>query len=391
MRMKRLLTLIICGLRPRLSNGASGLRLIRSFALGLLIVPATAGHAEDKAASSPTALVRAVADAVLRDNPKPPDFNWGEGVMLSGMVEAYRLTKDDRYLAFVRQFAEHWEKKGIGALLSARGYCGHWGPGFALLVSQEIKPDPNALALSDEIIDFIMKRATRTADGGLDHFTGKPELWVDTLDMCCPLLTTKARLSAKPELQAEARRQLEIFARHLQHPATGLFYHHWSETTGKRTTNFWARGNGWVAMSLLETLRNEPLDSAAAQPLRQMLEKQASSLLRLQDPATGLWHTVLDAPDTYLETSASAMFLYALNEGGRLRLLSPSPEKLSAAWRGLAGQVNASGLVVGVSGGTGPTSKPIYAKVPTGTYAWGTGAFLLAACSWSASSASAKP
>jgi unsaturated rhamnogalacturonyl hydrolase len=227
-----------------------------------------------------------------------------------------------------------------------------------------------------------LHRATRTTDGGLAHFTGKPELWVDTLDMCCPVLTTKARLSHDPDLQAEARKQLEVFAGHLQDPATGLFYHHWSETTGRRTTNFWARGNGWVAMSLLEVLKNEAAGSAAAQPLQQMLEKQISNLLKLQDPVSGLWPTVLDAPETYLETSASAMFLYAMNEGRRCKLLAPPPEKLAAAWRGLATQVNKNGQVVGVSGGTGPTSKAVYSHIPTGTYTWGTGAFLLAACSW---------
>jgi unsaturated rhamnogalacturonyl hydrolase len=351
---------------------------------GLIATVSLAAPAENQAVPTPApeAMVRTVADAVLRDNPRSPEFNWGEGVMLSGMVEAYRFTRDERYLNFVRQFAEHWSGRGIGPLLSAKGYCGHWGPGFALLASHELKPDPKALGLSDEIVDFVINRATRTSDGGLDHFTGKPELWVDTLDMACPVLVTKSRLSQRPELQAEARRQLEVFARHLQDPATGLFYHHWSETTGRRTTNFWARGNGWVAMSLVETLKYETRDGREAKLLRRMLELQVASLLQLQDAQTGLWHTILDAPDTYAETSASAMFLYAMNEGRRSKLLSPPPERLAAAWRGLSTQVNTNGQVMRVSGGTGPTSKVGYARIPTGTYTWGTGAFLMAASSW---------
>jgi unsaturated rhamnogalacturonyl hydrolase len=39
-----------------------------------------------------------------------------------------------------------------------------------------------------------------------------------------------------------------------------------------------------------------------------------ASIVKLQDKQTGLWHTVLDAPDTYLETSGAAMFLYGLAE-----------------------------------------------------------------------------
>ena len=360
------------------------MKLIGLLSTGLILTVSLTLQAEDRSSATPTpdALMRNVADAVLRDHPKPPDFNWGEGVMLSGMVEAYRVTQDNRYLEFVRKFAEHWKRQGVEKLLAAKGYCGHWGPGFALLVAQELKPDSNAGALSDQIVDFIMRDATRTSDGGLDHFTGKPELWVDTLDMACPVLTTRARQRSQPELQAEARRQLEVFARHLKDPGTGLFYHHWSETTGQRTTNFWARGNGWVALSLVETLKNEAPGSPAAEPLRGMLQLQVESLLRLQDEKTGLWHTVLDAPETYLETSASAMFLYALNEGRRHQLVSPPVAQLAAAWRGLATQVNTNGWVVGVSGGTGPTSKAGYARIPTGSYPWGTGAFLLAASSW---------
>ena len=297
----------------------------RHFVAGFAFSAALAALADGNSVAppAPVALVRTVADAVLRDTPKPPDFDWGEGVLLSGMIEAHRLTKDPRYLDLVRRFAEHWSQRGIGPLLSAKGYCGHWGPAFAMLELSDLTGQPKPLALADEVVEFILHRATRTSDGGLDHFAGKPELWVDTLDMCCPVLATKARLAHRPELQTEARQQLEIFARHLQDPATGLFYHQWSETTGQRTTNFWARGNGWVVLASLETLRSEPPDSAPAKHLRAMLEKQLASIIRLQDSATGLWHTVLDAPDTYVETSASAMFLYGMVEGCRLKLIEP--------------------------------------------------------------------
>ena len=365
-------------------------------ALTLSALQANCSAAEAIPYTPPAGLVRTVADAVLRDTPKPPDFNWGEGVLLSGMIEAHRLTKDPRYLEFVQRFAEHWSDRGIGPLLSAKGYCGHWGPAFAMLELSDLTGQPKPLALADEVVDFMLHRATRTSDGGLDHFAGKPELWVDTLDMCCPVLVTKARLSHRPELQAEARHQLEIFARHLQDPATGLFYHQWSETTGRRTTNFWARGNGWVVLASLETLKNELPESAGAKPLRERLGKQLASIVRLQDPASGLWHTVLDAPDTYLETSASAMFLYGMVEGRRHKLIEPPSQAcLEAAWRGLARQVDGTGQVVGISGGTGPSSREAYARIRTGSYNYGTGAFLMAARSWAraeaAASASPKP
>jgi len=94
----------------------------------------------------------------------------------------------------------------------------------------------------------MVNEAERTRDGGLSHFSGKPQLWADTLDMCCPVLSNLARLTDRPELREEAIRQLEIFARRLQDPKTGLFYHMWDQKSGQHTSEFWGRGNGWVVM-----------------------------------------------------------------------------------------------------------------------------------------------
>jgi unsaturated rhamnogalacturonyl hydrolase len=349
----------------------------------LVMIPTLLAHGSSTNAPTPEVLVRTVADRVLLDFPQPLPFDWGEGVLLSGMLQAHRMTKDPRYLEFVRRFAEHWSQRGIGPLLNAKGYCGHWGPGAALIELHQMTKDDQPLRLADDIVEFIMHRATRTHDGGLDHFSGKPELWVDTLAMCCPVLAHKARLADHPQFQAEARRQLAVFAQHLQDPVTGLFYHYWSETTGQRTTNFWARGNGWMAMALVETLKNERLDTPARKTLRDMLEKQLSSILKAQDPTTGLWHTLLEDPDSHLETSASAMLLYAMTEANRLKCGTWPTSALGASWRGLVGQVDAVGHVIGVSGGTTPGPKTRYTNMPTGTYTWGTGAFLLAASAWS--------
>lgn len=327
------------------------------------------------------AVVRQVADAVLRDFPEPPPFNWGEGVMMTGMMRAYGLTSDARYLDFVRRFGDHHHQRGIEATLRKRGYCGHWGPGFPMLMLFEETGQERYLALARQIADFIMNEAERTADGGLSHFNGKPQLWVDTLDMCCPVLSNLARLTNRPELQEEAIRQLEIFARHLQDPETGLFYHMWDEKSGKHTPEFWARGNGWVVMSYTEVLKNEAADSTSRRRLIEPFSRQLAGIAPLQDEESGLWRTVLDAPETYLEGSASSMFLYGMAESRGCQLLDvPYVATMRQAWKGLAKTVEPNGRVGGVSAGTGPSGQKGYAGRQVGTYTWGTGALLLAAC-----------
>lgn len=326
------------------------------------------------------ALAARVADTVLKDFPEPPPFDWGEGVLMSGMLRAAALTGEARHRDFVVRFARHWKERGITATLAAKGYCGHWGPAFAMIELHESDPAPGSLALAQEVIAFMRQKAERTRDGGLSHFHGKPQLWVDTLDMCCPPLAHGARVCGQPEWRAEAARQLEIFASRLRDPATGLWYHLWDDATATRSTSFWARGNGWAVMALVETLKNEPAGSDTAARLRPLLESLLATLARRQDPATGLWHTILDDPQTYLESSAPAMFLYGMAETRRLKLAqAPDAEVMRKAWAGLKSRVDASGRLTGVSGGTRPGTKAQYAAVPTGTYTWGTGALLLAA------------
>ncbi|MDP7290070.1 MAG: glycoside hydrolase family 88 protein, partial [Phycisphaerae bacterium] len=155
------------------------------------------------------------------------------------------------------------------------------------------------------------------------------------------------------------------------------------EKSGKRTPSYWARGNGWVVMSYVEVLKHEKPDTPARKRLIAAFEKQLASIVPLQDRRSGLWRTVLDQPDTYLETSASAMFLFALAEcRSRKFIAADYSQTMRRAWAGLSKQIDAQGRVIGVSAGTGPSGKSGYVARKAGTYTWGTGAFLHAACSY---------
>jgi len=165
-----------------------------------------------------------------------------------------------------------------------------------------------------------------------------------------------------------------------------LFYHMWDEKTKKHSPCFWGRGNGWVVMAYTEVLKNEMKGSQDAEKLIAAFKKQLAEIVSLQDPKTGLWRTVLDEPDTYVEVSGSAMILYGLLECRNLKLFDvPYTEAMRRGWAGLAKNLNSKGYVTGVSDGTGPGDKENYQSKSTGTFRWGTGAFLLAACAYAES------
>ena len=118
------------------------------------------------------------------------------------------------------------------------------------------------------------------------------------------------------------------------------------------------RGNGWVIFSLSELLQVLPLDHPDREELTAFFRRLCAGYLALQDES-GLWHQVLDMPETYLESSGSAMFLCAFCRGVRCGWLDPGLERACResarrAWRGLAEEaVDRRGDLYGVCQGSG--------------------------------------
>nr|MBA2816737.1 glycosyl hydrolase family 88 [Candidatus Pantoea persica] len=78
-----------------------------------------------------------------------------------------------------------------------------------------------------------------------------------------------------------------------------------------------------------------------------MLESQVKALRDCQHPS-GLWHTLLDDPDSYLEAPATAGFAYGI-KAVRKRYLSPDylPTGL-AALRGVIANIDEDSELTGV-------------------------------------------
>lgn len=339
----------------------------------------------------PTPCLRLAADWVVDNYERPAPFNWGEGVLMAGMMRAGTTTGDERYIAFVRQWADDWSRIDLPAALrdpasaglwGPKGYCGLWGPGFALTQLHEHRHNRHYLHMAYHIVEFMEKEATRTSDGGLAHWAENTQLWVDTLCMSCPVYANFGRLTRRPGYIIKATHQLAVSARHLQDDETGLFYHMYDEANNERSPELWGRGNGWTAMAYVETLLCLEPGTSAYEPTLEAFRRVVDGLIQTQDPETGLWHTVLDREDSYLETSASAMAVYSLAKAYRHRLIELNDNELDVlrrGWAGLASRIDGEGKVIGTSAGTGPTDYNTYARIEQGTHPWGTGAFLLAA------------
>jgi len=206
---------------------------------------------------------------------------------------------------------------------------------------------------------------------------------VDSMYFTAPALVRTAAVTGEQRYVEEALREVEVHARHLLDATTGLFRHMWDEESGQRSPCPWARGNDWAALATLEVLNALPQDHPQRPPLAEMFRRQMDAVVRLQD-ASGLWHTVLDRPDSYLETSSAAMFALAIvggvHTGAPEGTWLPAEMLASArhAWDGVRAQVTPEGRVTGVSAGTPPGDFETYQRVPVGSQTFGTGFVLLA-------------
>jgi rhamnogalacturonyl hydrolase YesR len=112
-------------------------------------------------------------------------------------------------------------------------------------------------------------------------------------------------------------------------------------------------------MALVELLDALPEDHPCRLELIALLRSHAEGLARVQDDS-GLWHQLLDQPDSPLETSCSAMFTQAIARGvnrGWLDAATFEPVAI-AGWYGLLTRITEDGHVEGTCVGTnyGPTA-----------------------------------
>lgn len=137
-----------------------------------------------------------------------------------------------------------------------------------------------------------------------------------------------------------------------------------------------------VAIPDFIELLNLPPGDGLREYLVSSLKAQVDALFKLQDAATGLWHTILDDPTTYLEASATAGFAYGILKAIRLRLL-PKEERYIAmaekAVQAVKDNISEGGELKQVSFGT-PIFDDIesYKRVPLTSMPYGQSLALLA-------------
>lgn len=278
-----------------------------------------------------------VPDASRLDFQSQPKWDYASSVELLGMLSVADRYQDQALQAYIMQ----WADTMVRADGSIRGYkperynIDHVCPGRLLLALWQRTGEQRFRVAADSLARQ-MATHPRTSEGAFWHKAVYPhQVWLDGLYMGAPFLAAYAHATGAPDtLWADIARQYCVALRHTRDDSTGLYRHGWDESRGMfwcdslgRSQHAWGRSNGWLMMGLVATLEHMPQATPGRDTLANAFAALADTLQRFADPATGMWYQVLDQPareGNFVESSASAMFIYSLLEGARLGLLPAS-------------------------------------------------------------------
>ena len=296
-------------------------------------------------------------------------YEWG--VTYSGVLAAYAATGDAAYrdytltrhrllAAAAPQFRRlHEAGKRIDgnmrqvvdphALDDAGAVC------CSMIKAQLADPSLPLRPLIDNYIDYILNKEYRLADGTFARLRPqKNTVWLDDMFMGIPAVAWMGRLTGEQRYYDEAARQVLQFAERMWVPEKQLFRHGWVEAMDPHPSFHWGRANGWAILTLCEVLDALPEEHPQRPAILALLRSHAEGLALRQHP-DGFWHQLLDRPETYLESSATAIYAcclaHAVNRGW-IDAKAFGPVALQA-WHAVAASVNERGQVENVCVGTG--------------------------------------
>jgi len=179
----------------------------------------------------------------------------------------------------------------------------------------------------------------------------------DAVYMACPLLTLAGEISGEARYFDQAVKHFKFIQSKCQRD--DFIYRH-----SPLSDAAWGRGNGFPALGLAYVLENFPQTHPDYEFLLESYRNHLNALAKHQDH-DGMWHQIIDLPDSYAELSATCMIAASITKGIRHRWLDQEEwlPVVNKAWGALKARVSLDGItLINVCTGTGkqPTLEDYY-------------------------------
>jgi rhamnogalacturonyl hydrolase YesR len=303
-------------------------------------------------------------------------YEWG--VTYAGMLLTTRVTGDQKYanytfnrmkfLSNIRPYFLKLEQQSPEArhamfsvlhphaLDDAGAMCA------AMIKAEQAGIEADLNPMIDNFIDFISNKQQRFDDGTLARNRPLPNsLWLDDLFMSVPALAQMGKYTGRTNYYDDAIKQVLQFSKRMFNDDKGLFMHGWIMGMEEHPQFHWARANGWAVMTMVELLEVLPADYPGRDQVLDLLKRHIRGLANFQSPQ-GFWHQLIDKNDSYLETSATAIYTYAIARAINRGYVDEQVygPMVCLAWNAVASKVNEKGQVEGTCVGTGMGFDPAF-------------------------------
>ena len=177
-------------------------------------------------------------------------------------------------------------------------------------------------------------------------YSWQTRIWIDDMFMITAIQAQAYRVTDDSKYIDRAAKEMVLYLDEIQLD-NGLFYHspeaHFS----------WGRGNGWMAVGMAEILRILPKKNPNRERIMEGYHKMMSALLKYQEE-DGMWRQIIDDEEAWKETSATAMFTYAMITGVKEGWLNKKIYGTAArkGWLALTDYINTDDELIEVCAGT---------------------------------------
>ena len=303
-------------------------------------------------------------------------YEWG--VAYGAMLVASEVTGDPKFkeyaikrLNLIGEVAQYFKSISpnirqdnypVRSVLDPRSLDDAGSMCAAMIKTLNAGGNPLLRSYIDNYINYISNKQFRLSDGTLARNRPFPNtLWLDDLYMSVPALGQMGKLTGEKKYFDDAARQVIQFSQRMFNKNQGLFMHGWVQAMNVHPEFYWARCNGWALLAMTELLDVLPENHPARPEILNLLRSHIRGLADLQS-GYGLWHQLLNRNDSYLETSATAIYTYCIAHAINMGWIDAQAHGPMAVlgWNAVQTKVNSNGEVEGTCVGTGMSFDPAF-------------------------------
>jgi len=298
------------------------------------------------------------------------EWHYANGTVLFGMQSISSIINDVKYSKFVEdavlytlknydlfksQFHDDHAFRGSNNRMFRKSMLDDTGaPALPYLNYYLKSKDEGVKFIIDDMNEYVVNKQVRLED---DTFC-RPEptemtVWADDLFMSVPFLVRMGKLTGDQNYFDDCANQIINFNKYLFDEEMGLYKHGWFGKTASKSIAFWGRANGWIAWATSEALLHMPKDHKQFEKIKSIFKSHLRGLIKYQSK-NGMWHQILNYPNSFKETSCTSMYIIGILRGVENGWLEETyTENALLAWNELKTKINKDGTVKDICRGTG--------------------------------------